>query len=88
MKYFRSLLLISALCLSFSSYTQTEEEFNELWGSFENYYSYCLEQLDSDDIDYLLYHARDDSYIYFKITLDDNVIVLRIPKEDICGNND
>ena len=82
MKYFLTLLWCLCLPVPLISHQETktkEDNFYATWDSVENYYTYCFESCDSDDIDYLVSHADEYNMVYFTVDLGEKIYVMIVP---------
>lgn len=77
--------LILSLCCVISLHSQTWDDFYAAWGSVAHYFTYCLDSLDSDDIDYLVSHADDNDLVYFTVFVDTNTIIFPVLVSQLKG---
>ena len=79
------ILAYIALLFTFSCFSQTEAEFLKQWGSYDNYIEYCVDSLESDDIEHLQSIARNNKVV-FTVINDDAVWSQEFNLDDILDD--
>lgn len=63
----------------------TKESFREKWGSIQLYYNYCMESLDTEDIEYLVSTADENGLLFFTVIIEGEIIILPIFADDLVA---